>query len=72
MGHCGSGKTTLFNKLCNTNYEAGWSKNSLTRGITKHDVAYGNEPMSIIDTPGDNSKEEAMKHAILLSESLTH
>ena len=42
------------------------------KGITKHDVAHGNEPMSIIDTPGDNSKEEAIKHAILLSESLTH
>lgn len=30
MGEVGSGKTTLFNKVCNTRYEAGWSENSLT------------------------------------------
>jgi ABC-type molybdenum transport system ATPase subunit/photorepair protein PhrA len=26
MGHCGSGKTSLFNNLCNTHYEVGSAK----------------------------------------------
>ena len=41
MGHIGSGKTTLFNKLCRTNYPSGRSKNSKTRDIVMHDIAYG-------------------------------
>jgi Ni2+-binding GTPase involved in maturation of urease and hydrogenase len=35
MGDCGSGKTSLFNNLCNTNYKAEWSK-----GSTTNDIAY--------------------------------
>lgn len=41
MGHCGTGKTTIFNKLCGTKHKAGWALESLTRGLAKHDTAFG-------------------------------
>lgn len=69
MGEVGSGKTTLFNKICNTKFEAGWSENSLTRGLFIHDSAHSESPFTLIDTPGTNSLEEKMKHAILLKEA---
>ena len=71
LGHCGVGKTTIFNKICKTNRKAKVSKESLTRGLAISDVAYGDSPFTIIDTPGDNSKIEARKHALLLKHSLT-
>jgi ATPase subunit of ABC transporter with duplicated ATPase domains len=33
MGHCGNGKTYLFNNLCNTTYETGISAGTKTRDI---------------------------------------
>ena len=57
MGHIRVGKTTIINKLCDTKLKAGWSKKSLTRGLFKRQVAYGNFPISLVDTPGDNSNE---------------
>jgi GTPase Era involved in 16S rRNA processing len=71
MGEVGSGKTTLFNKVCNTHFEAGWSQDSLTRGLFMHDSAQSNYPFTMIDTPGTNSTVEPMKHAILLKEAFT-
>ena len=69
MGEVGSGKTTMFNKVCGTQFEAGWSLNSLTRGLFIHDSAHSYFPFTLIDTPGTNSTEEPMKHAILLMEA---
>jgi GTPase SAR1 family protein len=40
MGHCGSGKTSLFNKLCNKSYATGYTGESLTRDIDFEDVVY--------------------------------
>ena len=71
MGLVGCGKTTIFNKVCNTNYEAGYSKDSLTRGLFLHESAHGYYPFTLIDSPGMNSKEEKFKHAVLLKEALT-
>ena len=42
LGPSGVGKTTLFNKLCNTNYASGVSKSSLTRGLFRSYVSHGN------------------------------
>ena len=55
MGEVGSGKTTLFNKICNTNHLAGWSESSLTRGLYIHDSAHSDYAFTCIDTPGTNS-----------------
>ena len=71
MGEVGSGKTTLFNKICNTHFEASWSENSLTRGLFMYDSAHSDYPFTCIDTPGTNSIDEKMKHAILLKEAFT-
>lgn len=71
MGEVGSGKTTLFNKVCDTHFEAGWSENSLTRGLFIHDSANSFYPFTLIDSPGTNSTVEPEKHAILLREAFT-
>lgn len=55
MGHCGVGKTTIFNKICGTKRLAAFAENSLTRGLASHDASYGKNPFTVIDTPGDNS-----------------
>jgi predicted GTPase len=56
MGHCGVGKTTIFNKVCGTKRLARVARNSLTRGLALYDASYGDFPFTVIDTPGDNSK----------------
>jgi GTPase Era involved in 16S rRNA processing len=71
MGEVGCGKTTIFNKVCDTNFEAGWSADSLTRGLVLRDSAHSYYPFTLIDTPGTNSTTEAAKHAILLKEGFT-
>lgn len=55
MGDVGSGKTTLFNKVCGTNREARWCPNSLTRSISMHNSVNSFDPFVLIDTPGTNS-----------------
>jgi GTPase Era involved in 16S rRNA processing len=55
----GSGKTTLLNIQCNTHLEAGFSANSITRGLFIRNSAHGNNTISMIDTPGTDSKQEA-------------
>ena len=71
MGRTGAGKTTLFNKICNTSRKAGEGGSSVTRDLFVHDISYGDYAASIIDTPGTNSREEAYKHAFLLRAALT-
>jgi tRNA U34 5-carboxymethylaminomethyl modifying GTPase MnmE/TrmE len=56
MGHCGSGKTYLFNNLCNTNYDMGISEGTLTRDIACEDVTYFPQNFRIYDTPGTTSE----------------
>lgn len=41
MGHCGTGKTFIFNKICGTEHKSGISLNSLTRGLAKHGTSFG-------------------------------
>jgi predicted GTPase len=71
MGHCGTGKTSIFNKICGTKHQAGWAEASLTRGIARHETSFGDNSFTVIDAPGDNSSVERRKHAILLKHSLT-
>ena len=70
-GYCGSGKTTLYNKLCNTARIAGAGLESVTRDLAINTVAYGKNPMDLIDSPGNNSTVETYKHAYLLHACLT-
>ena len=71
MGEIGCGKTTIFNNLCKSQLEAGWSLNSLTRGLFIRNSAHGSNPLTLIDTPGTGSNKEAAKDAILLKEAFT-
>jgi Fe2+ transport system protein B len=43
MGHCETGKTQLFNNLCGTKYQMGFSKGTLTRNIACEDVKFARE-----------------------------
>lgn len=70
-GFCGSGKTTLYNKLCNTKRVAKAGFESVTRDLCLDSIAYGQNPMDLIDSPGNNSTVEAYKHAYLLHACLT-
>ena len=71
VGKTGAGKTCLYNKLCGTDFDSGAGKGSVTRKLCRHDVIHGVNPFLLIDTPGVDSKEETVKHAILLKEGLT-
>ena len=71
MGHCGAGKTTIYNKLCGTKHLAGEAKESLTRCLAKHDTSCGDYSFTVIDTPGDDPCVEKRKHALLLKHSIT-
>ena len=71
MGHCGVGKTTILNKICGTKRLAKVSKDSLTRGLALYDNSYGNNSFTIVDTPGDDSRKDVRKHALLIKHSLT-
>jgi predicted GTPase len=56
MGHCGSGKTSLFNGLCNKSFKTGHSEGSITREIGFEDVAsIPNSGFRMYDTPGIDS-----------------
>jgi predicted GTPase len=56
MGHCGNGKTSLINKICNKNYKVGVVKGTMTRDIVFEDVSYFPEGrFRIYDTPGTSS-----------------
>ena len=71
VGQTGVGKTFIYNKLCNTSHSTDYKKTSITKEIRKNDVAYGNHPYEILDTPGNNSKDKPIFHALLIKEALT-
>lgn len=58
MGHCGNGKTSFINKLCNTKHSTGITQNSLTRDIEHEEVILPGAPQNsfiLLDTPGTNA-----------------
>ncbi|XP_055329761.1 uncharacterized protein LOC129582292 [Paramacrobiotus metropolitanus] len=71
IGQTGVGKTTLKNRLCNTNHLAGASEGSVTHQLMKNDVSVGTNSFSLIDTPGTDSNTDTFKHAHLLRAGLT-
>ncbi|XP_055329845.1 uncharacterized protein LOC129582356 [Paramacrobiotus metropolitanus] len=71
IGQTGVGKTTLKNRLCNTNHLAGASEGSVTQQLVKNDVSVGTNAFSLIDTPGTDSQTHTYKHAVLLRAGLT-
>ncbi|XP_037027513.1 uncharacterized protein LOC119068147 [Bradysia coprophila] len=71
MGNTGAGKTTLANKLCQTNHDAGAGEGSVTQKLFRNDVCFGMNAFSLIDTPGTDSMANTYKHAFQLREALT-
>ena len=71
MGKAGSGKSTLFNKLCCTNFSSGSGQTGLTQNNFLKTSACGENSFTIIDTPGTDSSKETYKHAVQLRGALT-
>ncbi|CAF2411027.1 unnamed protein product [Rotaria sp. Silwood2] len=71
IGKTGTGKTTLANKLCETNHRSGVARGSVTQELYRNGACCGQYPFYLIDTPGTDSSTEPYKHAILLKEGLT-
>ena len=71
VGQTGVGKTYLYNKLCNTSHSTDYNVNSITKEIRKNDVSHGDHPFEVLDTPGNNSKDQPILHALLIKEALT-
>ena len=57
MGRVGSGKTTIFSKLCSTYHNTEYASDNETKRLAMHDASFGDHPFSVIDTPGLGSKE---------------
>jgi len=72
MGNVGCGKTSVFNKLCGTEFVTVDTDESLTQNIFSRPVGVGNTPnFFIIDTPGTGSNVKVFEHAVLLKTALT-
>jgi small GTP-binding protein len=71
IGKTGVGKTTIVNKICQTEFEAKKGSNSVTRNLKVGKVVMGNADFDLIDSPGLDSKEDAFQHIYLLHTALT-
>eukprot|EP00026_Physarum_polycephalum_P007742 Phypoly_transcript_07808.p1 GENE.Phypoly_transcript_07808~~Phypoly_transcript_07808.p1 ORF type:complete len:460 (+),score=62.87 Phypoly_transcript_07808:80-1459(+) len=70
MGKVGVGKTTLFNKITNSNEPVDEGQDSITRKVTIANVAHGNVPMAVSDTPGLSSLSDTLHHALSIRNAL--
>jgi GTPase SAR1 family protein len=61
FGKLGVGKTTLFNKLTGSRCETGSREQSVTQSTTSQITL--NKEMFLIDTPGQDTHKDVMKHA---------
>lgn len=73
MGSCGAGKTSLINNLCKKSHPTGMTNGeSMTREIDFQDVVFvPGDSFRVYDTPGTNSVNESLQHAMILRASLT-
>lgn len=71
VGLTGAGKTSLGNKLCGTNHNAGAGRGSVTQQNFRNNVSVGMNSFWLIDTPGTDSSIDTYKHAYLLRKALT-
>jgi putative ribosome biogenesis GTPase RsgA len=70
IGQIGSGKTTLVNKICNSELPTdNWGKSETQ--IWKLSSAYGNG-FDIYDTPGFGNDEKKVEHAAAIVGALTN
>ncbi|CAD8114030.1 unnamed protein product [Paramecium primaurelia] len=69
-GFLGSGKTTLFNLICNSNQPVRQGGNSLTRQTFLKEAAYGSG-FRVLDTPGYGAKAEKIIHAVGILNALS-
>ncbi|CAD8176756.1 unnamed protein product [Paramecium pentaurelia] len=63
IGMTGSGRTTLFNKICNAQENVGEGMRSITKQSILGKSAYCNE-FYIIDTPGLGTQQKKINHAV--------
>ena len=76
MGKTGVGKTTLFNKICNTRRDAGAGVSSVTKDICLSPVGCGRYPFEIVDTPGNDAPNKNLRKFVKLlmgyAQTLSH
>ncbi len=68
----GAGKTTIFNKVCDTSRSTTLSCYSVTRTYAKHKVFYFGKELIVFDGPGCKSKSQTYNHSYVMRHGLTH
>lgn len=71
MGKVGSGKTTLYNKVCDKSERAETDVQSVTRNLHRHSVTWGDCAFTMIDTPGTGTLREVYEHSYVICNGLT-
>ncbi|KAM3132486.1 hypothetical protein pb186bvf_015445 [Paramecium bursaria] len=69
LGQIGSGKTSMFNKICNTNLKTQAGGDSCTRQVFLRPSAYG-KGFKALDTPGFGSDKQMLPHAAAIIAAL--
>lgn len=71
LGVVGSGKTTLYNKVCDKSEKADNDVESATRHLHIHTVTWGNRSFTLIDTPGTETTKLVYEHSYVIKGGLT-
>ena len=72
LGKIGAGKTTAFNKVCDTARSTDLSSYSVTRTYAKQKVFYQGKEFFVLDGPGCKSKKDTYNHSYVMRHGLTH
>ncbi|CAD8214699.1 unnamed protein product [Paramecium pentaurelia] len=70
IGFIGCGKTTLFNKICNTDCKVKQGGESVTRQVFLKESSNG-QGFRVLDTPGFGSSNNKIEHAVGVLNALT-
>ncbi|CAK63694.1 unnamed protein product (macronuclear) [Paramecium tetraurelia] len=70
IGFIGCGKTTLFNKICNTDFKVKQGGQSDTRQVFLKESCHG-QGFRVLDTPGFGSSIKKIEHAVGVLNALT-
>lgn len=68
----GTGKTTIFNKICDENRDTANNDFSATRTYARYKTFYQGKELVIFDGPGCKSKKDTYNHSYVMRHGLTH